>query len=211
MRNEHFDFVRQYLIDHGAEFGHRKPGQLFRSRSSHIARVMMWLERLLVQGGAEHIEALRLAAAFHDVGYAVDPEHHAKESAAILSAYGAERGLASAMLERAVFYVSEHSNKGRWLPDPAAPPDLVFLMEADLLDEEGAMGLAVDLLTAGALGGGYAEAYERMCRYEPRRLAENPMATPLARRFWTDKQALIDSFLQAFAFDLGEKEKADEA
>lgn len=204
MEKAAFQYVEAYLTDRGMDCAHRRAGQSFRSRAAHIARVMMWLERLMAQGGAEHPDALLLAAAFHDIGYAVNPENHAAESAALLRAYGAERGLPPPLVEIAAFYVAEHSNKERWMPDPSAPRDLILLMEADLLDEEGAMGLALDCLTAGALGGGYDEALAQMRRYEPRRLARNPMATPLAIKFWEDKQAVIASFLSALLFDMGE-------
>ncbi len=202
MENAYLPYVRQYLIDHGCEEGLR-PGQKFRTRSSHIARVAMWTERLLAEGCAESAETLRLAAAFHDIGYVYGVEDHAAHSADILRVYAAERGLDAAMAERAVFLVAEHSDKEIWLKRPDAPHDLVLLMEADLLDEEGAMGIALDCLTTGAQGGGYAEAYEQMHHYEPKRLRENPMVTPLARKFWDDKQRIIRAFMDAFAFDLG--------
>lgn len=202
MENPYLAYTRQYLVEHGAD--RNTPGQRFRSRAEHIARVAMWLERLMVQGDVETPEALRLAVAFHDVGYARGVEDHAAHSADILREYAACQGLDAALVEQAAFLVAEHSNKARWLGAPDAPRDLVLLMEADLLDEEGAMGLARDCLMAGENGaGGYEDAYDRMRRYEPPRLARYPMVTPLARQFWAEKQQIIRTFLQAFAFDLG--------
>ncbi len=208
MDSQHFAYVRKYLTDHDGDRAHRRPGQMFRTRSSHIARVAMWLERLLAQGLVDDPEPLRLAVTFHDVGYAHSKEEHARYSADILRAYGDANGLPKELLDRAVFLVAEHSNKDDWLPRKDAPRDLILLMEADLLDEEGAMGLVVDCMTAGALGAGYEDALAQMRRYEPKRLAHNPMVTPLARQFWAEKQALLRLFLHAFAFDLGEPDEA---
>lgn len=184
-------------------------GQPFRTRSGHIERVCMWLERLLPQGGVEDAEALRLAAAFHDVGYIHGPQAHGAHSEPYLRQYAAERGIDQQAADRAAFLVREHSDKARWLTSPDAPRDLVLLMEADLLDEEGALGLVRDCMAAAALGAeSYRDAYERMRMFEPSRLAHNPMATPQARAFWAQKQAVIQGFMQAFAFDLGACDEA---
>ncbi len=211
MENPYLSYVQRYLADHGCD-QELRPGQKFRTRSSHCARVSMWVERLMK--GAEVIspEALRMAAAFHDVGYVGGEDDHGKNSAEILLAYGMAHGLNETMIQRAAFLAAEHSNKDRWLKDAAAPLDLILLMEADLLDEEGALGLVLDCLTAGAMGGGYEEALLQMQRYEPKRLSNNPMVTILAHRYWEEKQAILRSFMQAFGFDLGiEKEGLDEA
>lgn len=202
MENPYLAYVRRYLTDCGAD--RSIPGQRFRSRAAHIARVAMWLERLMVHDGAMDPAVLRLAVAFHDVGYARGSVDHAVHSADILREYGVAEGLDAALVARAAFLVAEHSNKARWLGAPDAPRDLVLLMEADLLDEEGAMGLARDCLMAGENGAsGYEDALDRMRRYELIRLAQNPMTTPLARQFWAEKQRIIWEFLTAFAFDLG--------
>ncbi|MDL2318621.1 HD domain-containing protein [Eubacteriales bacterium OttesenSCG-928-A19] len=185
-----------------------RPGQQFRTRSAHTRRVCMWLDRLLAQGGAEDTAAVRLAAVFHDAGRIHGAENHGEHSERILRAYATIEPIPAATVERAAFLVREHSNKARWLSDPHAPRNLILLMEADLLDEEGAMGLALDCMTAGALGLEYEGAYARMRTYEPPRLTSNPMVTPLARQLWTDKQRIIREFMTAFAFDLGEADEA---
>lgn len=207
MQQRALEHVRQVLHAHGMDSSTR-PGQQFRSRIAHIRRVCLWVDRLLEQGDVADPAPLRLAAAFHDVGYAKGREGHGPYSAEFLRAYGRQEGLDEALVERAAFLVTEHSNKGWWLPRGDAPRDLVYLMEADLLDEEGAMGIALDCLSAGSLGLGYEETYRRMQEYEPPRLARNPMVTPLARAFWARKQQLIASFMESFAFDLGIDDEA---
>lgn len=201
MRNEALAYVGQLL--RGQREEDKRPGQQFRTRFSHIKRVCMWLDRLLEAETVDNVEALRLAAAFHDVGYLRSEESHGAHSAGYLRAYAWEYGVADAVAERAAFLVTEHSSKQQWMTDPRAPRDLILLMEADLLDEEGAMGIALDCMTAGALGMDYHGAYARMRRFEPSRLQKNPMVTPGARALWAQKQQMIQTFMQAFAYDLG--------
>lgn len=196
-------YVRDYLVAHGADTSDRAEHP-FRVRSAHIRRVCLWLERLLAQGGVEDVEALRLAAAFHDVGYVYSKEVHGLHSARVLEAYAAANGVDAAIAARAVFLVREHSNKERWLSDPDAPMDLILLMEADLLDEEGAMGLVFDCLSAAASGEGtYEGVWARMRRFEPERVETNRMVTPLGRSLWAEKQRILREFLAAYANDLG--------
>lgn len=201
----HFRYVEAYLMEHGGNDRSEQAGQRFRKRADHIRRVMMWLERLLAkEGGVEDPAALRLAAVFHDAGYARAKEDHGRHSADILREYAARAGLSSADVERAAFLVAEHSNKEMWMPRADAPRDLILLMEADLLDEEGAMGLVLDCMTAGQRGAeAYEEAYRQMLRYEPKRLERAPMVTETGRALWAEKQRIIEGFMRAFAYDLG--------
>lgn len=177
--------------------------QPFRDRASHVERVCRWLERLIVPLGVEDTRAMRLAAALHDIGYIVSRENHGANGAPLVLAYARENGIDDAVAERAAWLVAEHSNKEEWMQNPDIPQDLLLLMEADLLDEEGAMGLVLDCLTTGATGGGYPQAYEQMCLFEPKRLDRNPMITPLARQYWDWKQRIIRDFMAAYAFDIG--------
>ena len=202
MEHAYLAYVREYLTAHGADRGNA-PGQRFRSRADHCARVSMWAERLMAQGANMDGDTLRLAAAFHDVGYARGAEDHGRHSADILHEYAFVHGMDARIVERAAFLVAEHSNKAEWLTKEGAPADLVLLMEADLLDEEGAMGLARDCLGAGECGASYADAYARMLQYEPKRLSANPMVTPVARCLWAGKQRVIAMFMAALAHDLG--------
>jgi len=207
MEERFLQYAREYLRARDADRRGR-PGQSFRTRSSHLARVLMWVNRLIEAEGADDPEALRLAASFHDVGYAHGEENHAQSGARILREYAATEGLDEKLVKRAAFLIAEHSKKEEWLSRPDAPRDLVLLMEADLLDEEGAMGLVLDCMTAGELGAaGYEDAYEQMRRYEPKRLSHNPMVTQTARAYWAKKQRIIRMFLEAFSQDMGRSDE----
>lgn len=201
MDEKAFAYVRDYLIRHNAE---RDAHPAARVRSLHIRRVCMWAERLLAQGLVDDPAPLRLAAVFHDVGYAQGRENHGAHSAEILREYAKTHPVEPAVLERAMFLILEHSNKRKWMTNPQAPPDLITLMEADLLDGEGAMGIVIDCMSAAMQGGDtLRDAYDRMLEFEPPRLAENRMVTPLARALWAEKQRIIREFMAAYAYDLG--------
>lgn len=201
MQKKALQYVRRMLLAHDTDSIRRE--QPFRSRFDHIQRVCVWAERLLAQGLVAQPDALRLAAAFHDIGYIQGREGHGGHSAQWLMDYAGLEGIDKAVAGHAAFLAAEHSDKQKWLSDTEAPADLILLMEADLLDEEGAMGIALDCMTGGAIGLNYEGVWRRMQTYEPPRLLRNPMVTPLARRFWEEKQALIEAFMRAFAFDLG--------
>lgn len=205
MDTQALDFARAYLQARDADVDPKRP---FRARSGHIRRVCLWLERLLAQediaAAVPDMAALRLAAALHDTGYAHSWDEHARHGADVVMEYAQAHGTPKATAERAAFLVREHSDKDKWLGDPQTPVDIVLLMEADMLDEEGAMGIVVDCMSATLLGAqDYMDAYRQMQTYEPPRLAQNRMVTPLARSLWTEKQRIIREFMEAFAYDLG--------
>ena len=86
--------------------------------------------------------------------------------------------------------------------EPDASLEMVLLMEADLLDEEGAMGIVWDCMTMGnAHASSYAKAYyhilESSNKEEP-----NPMVTERAREFWEEKKGIVARFTRLLEDDL---------
>jgi len=76
-------------------------------------------------------------------------------------------------------------------------------MEADLLDEEGTMGIVYDCMTVGALNpSSFEDAYYHIKKYSARILEFNPMVTDLAKKYWTQKQKIIIDFLGQLEFEL---------
>lgn len=200
-----FAYVRAFLVQHG---GQQPPDRSFpfRDRSDHIRRVCQWARRL-ADGAAEPVDrdALFTAALFHDIGYgdARDGVPHAANSARIFRAWAAEQGLPE---DRGAFIealIAGHSDKER-LRQPDTPLELVLLMEADLLDETGALSIVWDCLMEGARERpSYMEAYRHIERMSGKILRQNPMRTAAAQRFWWEKQRLTAQFLARLALDLG--------
>ena len=76
------------------------------------------------------------------------------------------------------------------------------MLEADLLDEEGAMGIVWDCMTMGnAHASSYAKAYyhimESSNKEEP-----NPMVTERARKYWDEKKEIVAIFSRVLEDDL---------
>jgi uncharacterized protein len=183
--------------EHARAFG-------FREKVAHTRRVVMWAKRLLRAERADP-DVLLMAATFHDVGYTVSPENHPARGAEICAKYLAENGCGAGYIARVADCVRRHDDKSL-LRDPKTPPELVLLIEADCLDETGAMSVLRDGLTQGAYGGNYRRVYDRMLeRSIYKKAGIFPCVTETARKIWTEKQRLYLAFAKSLADDLGEK------
>lgn len=176
----------------------------FRLRSAHTQRVYGWARRLS-QGLADvDAEALLTAAIFHDVGYAEDSAKHAQASAKVFEAFAMEQGYEAGRLGFISTLIGSHSNK-HLLGQPGLPLELVLLMEADLMDESGALSIVWDCMAEGAKGNtDYAQALAHIQAYSAKTMGVNPMVTPRARAIWAEKQALTAAFIRQLGQDLGE-------
>ena len=206
---EMFNYVKERLAgrDVEATYIDRFP---FRRRSNHTWRVFKWAERLVQQENLpaelDH-EAVLVAAIFHDVGYAIKPEmrthdEHAVYSVQVFDEYAADHPFPPEQTERFAWLIRHHSDKQR-MKEPDIPLDLLLVMEADIMDETGALGMVWDCLYVGTKADpSYEKALEHLQQYSGAFLLDNPMVTPLARRIWEKKQNLIHEFLDQLAEDL---------
>jgi len=192
----------------GCEYATKNALLPFRTRSAHIWRVFLWARRLMGDQTSDRRadeESLLTAALFHDTGYALQPDgqKHADGSAVLFSRYMKEKGIAFANPDFIISLIRNHSAKSL-MREKDTPIELILLMEADLLDETGAMTIAWDCMAEGAqTEQSFEGAYRRIEAFTRKQLAENPMVTESARAIWADKQALIRRFMSHLAFDLG--------
>lgn len=207
MKDEKYEkewaFVKKTLKESGQDdFGGGKQSRYpFRSRFEHTRRVYKWVHRLLDDATIEDVEVLELAAIFHDVGYSKGiNKGHGLESAKIFEEYARKNlKLSDERIEKVKYLVSNHSNKEMLLPKTC--PELIILMEADVMDEEGAMRIAWDCLAAG-LGGAksFQEALKRTIdHFNPE---FNPMITPIAIRAFEEKQNFVKEYIKRMKDDL---------
>ena len=208
--DEEWDFVKRRLEENGFDTfgGGCIAAYPFRSRFQHTMRVMNWAKRILLDRPKVDLEVLELAIIFHDVGYCMgDNTHHQKNSATIFHEYREHKKDAEGIwlddrkLDFIEWLIENHSMKGM-LATGEAPDELVMLMEADVLDEEGAMRIAWDNMAAGVCGAkSFAESLERTEKYwGPDYM---PMITPLAKNFFEKKQAFVKEYIWQMKFDLG--------
>ncbi|MEW6228845.1 MAG: HD domain-containing protein [Bacillota bacterium] len=175
--------------------------QPFRDRFEHTMRVYAWARRIQrVEGG--DLEIISLAVLFHDVGW---DEHgpHAEISAAIAEEYLTNASFPEEKIERIASIVRNHSSKSRVVAALSLEDQIV--MDADLLDEVGAISIAWDCMaTAYEENPTYQKAYERIRRYfEKSKERGTLLKTNAGRRFYQERLEFIQNFMANFEYELG--------
>ena len=97
--------------------------------------------------------------------------------------------------------IDHHSDKNQ-IKDKNSSNELVLLLEADLLDEEGALGIVWDLMALGKMENkDYYDAMEAL-KHAKHILKQDYMVTPLAKEIWEHKKELVRVFTCDLAKDL---------
>lgn len=206
MYEEMFEYVKEILSRSNGESANIGSFP-FRKRSQHIWRVYKWAERLLEEGDFDSRvdrESLLTAALFHDVGYGAEPVDttHGEISAIIFRHYAASHNIDPLKTEFIEYLIRNHSNK-EYLHCKEIPLELVLLMEADQLDETGALSIVWDCMAEGAQAEqNFAKTYQHIRNYSYKAQSENPMRTRIARKYWFDKQELTSAFVRQLELDL---------
>ena len=186
---------------HKMEFGY--------SRYEHTKRVLGWTKRLYDatpdRTGIRY-EDLMAAAIFHDVGRAVSAQSggdHAKAGVPITKNWLLSGGYDPERAEYIANLVGAHSEKWR-MRDPSIDRNLLMLMEADLMDDMGLLGIVMDTLIVRARNpeATFYDCYNHYERYTHPMQHECPMVTPEARAFWNEKTELTDCFVEQYRKDI---------
>ncbi|HAN43955.1 MAG TPA: hypothetical protein DCP97_01050 [Ruminococcaceae bacterium] len=187
----------------------------FRRRSEHIKRVYMWAERILENQdypSGINKDAVLTAAVFHDAGYALisdDGIMHAERSAEVFVEYALLHNYEPEKKDFISYLIRSHSDK-QLMREMDTPIELIVLMEADLLDETGALSIVWDCMAEGAADEqSFIKTYEHIKKYSGRILNREPMVTQKGKQLWQEKQKFTRSFIQQLAYDLGIDEKLD--
>lgn len=176
----------------------------FRSRYKHITRVLGWCKRIEKDLECDK-DVLYTSAIFHDVGYSVNKEGHAKYSAEMFLKYANEHNFDKDFTDKVYDIILKHSNK-EYLNNKDSSNELILLLEADLLDEEGALGLVWDLMARGAKHSiSYDEALDEIETHSGHILEQDYMVTPTAKMYWNKKKKFVKEFIDEFKFDLFEE------
>lgn len=198
---KYLQYVREYLTQHN---GINSPNPLhpFRSRYHHTIRVLHWCFRLAEEQTGIDEEALYTAAIFHDIGYTDrDNETHAERSYQAFLEYAKMQNMELELVEKVVDMIAKHSDKSL-LRVPGTSRELILLLEADLLDEEGAMGIVWDCMTMGnAHVNSYGNAYYHIME-NSNKPEVNPMVTPKAIQYWERKKKIAAEFAEELKDDL---------
>ena len=167
---------------------HPRPTRPFRDRFQHTLRVLRWAQRLQQQLGEGDLDVITLAVLFHDVGWD-DATPHQEVSAAIARGWLAEQGARPQLREAVVTAVQNHNQ--RHLPEASVEERIV--MDADLLDETGALGFVFDAMSvASSADPGYQQLLARSRHHYER------VATDLQRVRTEAGRQLLESRLAIY-------------
>ena len=198
-------FVQNALIANGGETP-LNGFQSFRKRSAHCKRVLGWCNRLLINEPNINVDkkVLFLSAVFHDAGYNSFSEPHEQVGARVFQEYAEKHSLDEFLFRKVEANILMHSDKSQ-LNLSDTPIERILLMEADLLDEEGAMGIVADCLTVAQQtpdSMGYDKVLQQLYSFASEILEHSPMITPYAKRCWSQKQCIVSEFIAALKNDL---------
>lgn len=201
MYSHYLKYVENYLKEHNGDMP-SDPRLAFRSKFHHTVRVLGWTKRLAE--GRDNIDrdVLYTAAIFHDIGYSGEKsKSHAELGAKAFHEYTVKRNLEPSFSEKVENIIRLHSSK-ELLKADNVPLELIILMEADLLDEEGALRVAWYSMDKGITGAGsYKDVYQHIIMGSNKRLV-NPMVTEKARFYWDEKQKLVNEFTKQLNDDI---------
>ena len=199
MYEEHLNYVKDYFAIHGDV--PPNPLMAFRSKYQHTLRVLGWAKRLVRERKDVDTDILFTAVIFHDIGCPEGKEFHAERSAKIFYEYGLKMNFDLKFIEIVKDLISLHSSK-ELLKEKDTPIELIILMEADLLDEEGALRIVWYSLDKGITGAeSYLDVYKHIVMGSNKRLI-NPMVTENAQYYWNEKQKIVEEFTRQLEDDI---------
>lgn len=150
------EFVKEQTAING-----RPPNYPFRSRFEHIMRVYRWAIKLQAKEGGD-LEIIALAALLHDVGWDENREHGevgAEIAVDFLDSIGYDVDKIARIGEIILRHTDKDSQEDFSL-------ECRIVMDADLLDEVGAIGILWDsMATACEDEASYKKAYYRIKNY----------------------------------------------
>lgn len=201
---EMLDFVRDYLMKGSDKYTEVKA--LRYNRFEHIKRVLAWSVRLYEEAPKKSdidIDTVIIAAIFHDVGKNEESESvlHADRGAEIARQYLLEKNYPDKKLEDICYLIKNHSDKYMMYNEDVSP-ELLLLMEADLMDDMGALGIVIDCMIEGTLTADFRDSLDHIARYTVRQHKKNPMVTPMAIKIWDDKTKLVNEFYSSLQRDV---------
>ena len=196
---EMLEFVKKTLEENDA-IKSKNPLHQFRNRFDHSRRVYEWCK--VIHSDLEcDLDVLYTAAIFHDVGRFAQKEDHAHVGAEIFKEYALMHNFDASFINKVYDIIDNHSNKDL-IQDKNSSNELVLLLEADLLDEEGALGIVWDLMALGAKGDvSYYDANDAL-RHAKHILKQDYMVTPIAKKIWEHKKELVREFVKDLEQDL---------
>lgn len=198
---KYMDYVEKTLIDAKHDIGRIHP---FRSRVQHIKRVVRYVDDLICDIEKYNEDILYISAIFHDIGYAFGHENHQTNSEKLFREYARDNGIPKEITEAVAHIIGTHSDKELMANPDKISVEHILVMEADLLDEEGALAICWGSMASGYEGDkSYDECMQRINDKLQKRLKKpNPMITDKAKKMWDEKQYYVKEYIEKLKSDL---------
>ncbi len=183
--------VIEYVKKTTAENG-RPPKYPFRSRYEHTMRVYRWAIKLQSKLGGD-LEIIALAALLHDIGWD-EVRPHGEVGAEMAVEYLDSIGVDPETIRRVGEIIMIHADKDT---DADLSLECKIVMDADLLDEVGAVGILWDAMaTACEDEASYKKAYYRIKNYlRINKPKIRRCKTDAGRAEYTKRMQLIESYI----------------
>ncbi|MCR5544094.1 MAG: HD domain-containing protein [Eubacterium sp.] len=170
-----------------------RPGTYpFRNAYDHTMRVYRWAIRLQAKLGGD-LDVIVLAALLHDVGWDNERPSH-EVSAEVAVEYLDSIGVEPEMIVRVGEIIMMHKDKDT---DKALSLECCIVMDADLLDEMGAIGIMSDCMEAGLDDeASYKRAYYKIKEaYRQDKPKYSWCKTETGRTEFAKRMQLVESFI----------------
>lgn len=205
---EMLDYV-ELCLGEDSEYAQSGKGEIAYSRFEHTKRVLAWAKRLYdMSANKENLryEELMIATIFHDVGRTIavkSGEPHAQAGVPITRDFLLKHGFCRERVDYICELVKNHSDKER-MQENNLDANLLMLMEADLLDDMGALGIVMDCMITEARNpkAVFTDCLDHIMRFTYRIQNNNPMVTADARQLWNAKTKLVCDFAIALKNDV---------
>jgi uncharacterized protein len=195
-----FLYVRNILEENNA-IKSPKPHQQFRDRYMHTRRVYEWGRRLLGDYDDLDKDVIFTSIIFHDSGYAYGQKDHPINSNKIFLEYAEKNNFDKDFIDEVSYIILNHSEKE--LLKTTDNHNFIIMMEADLLDEDGALGILWDLLSAGYNETpSYYSALDELNKHSAHILSQDFMVSKTAKFYWNNKKRLVLEFIESINDDL---------
>ena len=209
MLEKEIKYVTDFLISTNGNDS-RRSQESFRKRSEHSKRVLQYAIDIVNNLKPEEKKGLDeniiyTAVIFHDVGYGVESFYnsHPIEGSMIYMNYAKDNNVDLEFAKKVSELILHHSDKENILKYDVNEQ---VLMEADMMDEEGAMSICWDLMTLGqTMPKNYEEALEKIKNYSLRILNKNLMVHEYPKKIWKEKQEFVKKFYNELEKELFKK------
>lgn len=173
----------------------------FRSRYEHTLRVVNWAERLAAAEGG-NLEVIQFAALLHDIGWD-DQIEHALVGRQMAEVFLTSQGYPEPKKAMVLEAIEKHNKR---LEDSSLLNlESRIIMDADILDEVGAMSIAWDAIAAATEPEvTYKTILDRVETYHAQLASRVPwLQTATGKKLYEERLAVYTNFIIAYRYELG--------